>query len=109
MGPLTLKPEKVTLPIALKDLTTGEIYIPDEGYKKGINEDKYFILPYTKKEMENITSLKDEYENKKKGLDQVCEHFGLNAKDYGYKETSIGRQIMYETFKYIEEMEHLED
>ena len=107
--PLTLKPEKVSVPIALKDLTTGEIYIPDEGYKKGINEDKYFILPYTKKEMENITSLKDEYENKKKGLEQVCEHFGLNAKDYGYKETSIGRQIMYETFKYIEEMEHLDD
>ena len=33
--PLTLKPEKVSVPIALKDLTTGEIYIPDEGYKKG--------------------------------------------------------------------------
>lgn len=107
--PLTLKPETVSKPIALQDCSTGEIYTSDEGYIKGELDDKYFIHTYSSKEMEKISSLEEEYETKTRSLDKVCKHFGLNAKDYGYKETSIGRQIMYETFKYIEEMEHLED
>lgn len=88
---------------------TGDYYGEHTGFTNASvrNTDNDFVLSYTKKQMEKITSLKDEYENRIKAYEEIGELFNIDCKKYYCSENTIARAIASKCMRCFDGCEHV--
>jgi hypothetical protein len=97
---LICKP-KLRTRTAIHYVDTDEYYCDEYGYceLEQLSKIEYYIISI--QNSKKMKPIKDEFKLRKENLTNLCDHFGIDAKQYFYDEVQICRALVYHNNKFL--------